>query len=154
MAVTNVTGPSRGDHAFGRARLGADNQVILIQAKLLQRQREKRKELWVEAGGKGKSLQERSGDLVRTERILKRGTINHQGKNIGLRKHLRQGLEHPLAASPAHQPVVHQGHAQSTQFFQAFCSPFTNPPGGDRCGHAIADTGATEPVSFSAETIE
>src|SRR2546426_11963337 len=50
VAITNVAGARRREYALGRAGLRADNQVIAVEPKLLQRQREERKQRRVVAG--------------------------------------------------------------------------------------------------------
>src|SRR2546422_639113 len=160
VAITNVAGARRREYALGRAGLRADNQVIAVEPKLLQRQREERKQLRVVAGRTGEPLQERGGDFMRSERVRERIPIQHERENVRAGQHLCQGFQYPFPASTAHQPVMYQSNSQFTQVLHALLPPLLGSPARRRswsyfawgCLHAapsLFENPATPPQRFS-----
>ena len=58
------------------------------------------------------SLQRGRGDFMGANRFLERIRIHKQRENVGLREHIRQHLNNPLAAAAVDEPVVNNCHAQ------------------------------------------
>ncbi len=109
MAITNMQSIRPHDHAFGRSRFGADNQIIAAQIQLLQRQRHQRQISLIKLLSPRQPIDESRLDVPLAQTGRDSLFIQHMGIDISFRVQLAQCLQHPLAAAHVDEPVMDDG---------------------------------------------
>ena len=113
VAVADVDGAGRRDHALGRPGFAADDQVVAAQVELLQRHRHQRQVVLVELRREGQPADEALDHPPAADQRAHRLGLVDVDEEVGLRIHPEQGFHDLLPAAHADEPVMDDGDAHA-----------------------------------------